>query len=368
MILGVPREVKSEEYRVSVTPAGCEALVADGHTVLVETGAGAGSGSADDLYVHSGAEIAATAEEVFARAEMIVKVKEPQPGELSMMRRGQIMFTFFHFAADPALAEAVAATGATAVAYETIADKHGRLPLLTPMSEVAGRMSAQVGACCLQRSAGGRGILMGAVSGTPPADVLILGGGVVGTQAAKVAAGMGADVTILDIDLDRLRYLADVMPANVRLLMSNAMTVRQLLPGADMLIGAVLVPGARTPVLLSRQELRRMPPDSVFVDVCVDQGGCAETTRPTTHKAPTYVQEGVLHYCVANIPGVVPRTSTAALSNATLPYARWLAGVGWREAAKADAGLALGVTMVDGAVTNRAVAEACGMPLEPLRL
>jgi len=368
MIVGVPREIKADEYRVALTPGGCEALVGDGHSVVVESGAGTGSGFEDQQYVQCGAKMVASAAEVFGEAEMIVKVKEPLPDEWPLMRRGQILFTYFHFAASRELTEAVAASGVVAIAYETIEDDSGRLPLLAPMSEVAGRMSAQLGAWCLERHTGGRGVLMGGVPGTAPANVLILGGGVAGAQAAKVSAGMGASVTLLDINVDRLRYLSDIMPANVRTLVSGAMTLRELLPTADLVIGAVPVHGGRTPVLLPREYLKLMPRNAVFVDICVDQGGCAETSRPTTHHDPVYVEEGVLHYCVANMPGAVPRTSTVALTNSTMPYALKLANLGWREAARADASLAAGVNIAEGAITYPGVAEAHNMPLTPLKL
>jgi len=350
-----------------MTPDCCEAICSDGHEVLVESGAGGGAGFADEQYRRHGAAVVDTAQDVFARAEMIVKVKEPLPSEWPMIRDDQIVFTYFHFAADLALTEGMLATGATAIAYETITEGATKLPLLTPMSEVAGRMSVQVGAWSLERHVGGRGVLMGGVPGTPHAGVMIIGGGIVGAEAAKVAAGMGARVTVLDIDLDRLRYLDDVLPANVQTLMSSPANIRSLLPKADLVIGAVLIPGGRTPKLLTREDLKLMQPGSVLVDVAVDQGGCAETTHPTTHHEPTYIVDGVVHYCVANIPGAVPRTSTIALTNATLPYVRKIAAAGWDKAAAANEDVAAGVNMVAGAITCPAVAEAHGMECKPLQ-
>ncbi|MFP4055035.1 MAG: alanine dehydrogenase [Phycisphaerae bacterium] len=361
MIIGVPTEVKADEYRVALTPAGCEVLCEGGHEVVVQAGAGEGSGFADEDYAAHGGRIAPVPREVFDAAEMILKVKEPQPSEWPMMRPGQVMFTYFHFAASRELTDGMAETGSVAIAYETIRDTQGRLPLLTPMSEVAGRMAVQVGARCLEKAAGGRGVLLGGVPGTAQGHVVILGGGVVGTQAAKVAAGMGAQVVIMDIDLDRLRYLADIMPPNVRTEMSSKWNIRRLLPVADLVVGAVLVPGGRTPVLVTAADLPNMSRGSVIVDVGVDQGGCVETSRPTTHHDPTYVIDGVIHYCVANMPGAVPRTSTVALTNATLGYARKLAR-GWRAAIETDPGLAAGVNMVDGKVTHPAVAETFDLP------
>jgi alanine dehydrogenase len=299
---------------------------------------------------------------------MVLKVKEPQPAEWARMRPGQVMFTYFHFAASRELTEGVLATGSVAIAYETIFDAQQRLPLLTPMSEVAGRMSVQVGAMCLERSAGGRGVLLGGVPGVQPGEVLILGGGVVGTQAAFVAAGMGAHVIIMDVNLDRLRYLAEIMPPNVRTAMSNKWNIRQRLPHSDLVVGAVLLPGGRTPVLIEADDLSSMPRGSVIVDVGVDQGGCVETSRPTTHQDPTFEVDGVIHYCVANMPGAVPRTSTIALTNATLGYARRLANLGWKQAVAGDPGLRAGVNIVDGKVTFPGVAEAHEMEYVELEL
>jgi alanine dehydrogenase len=365
MIIGIPREIKPQEYRVALTPAGCEMLTEDGHEVLIESGAGIGSGFGDESYTAHGANIVPEASDVFDRAEMVMKVKEPQPDECGMMKPHQVMFTYFHFAASRELTESVMETGSVAIAYETIEDDQGRLPLLTPMSEVAGRMAVQVGARCLEKAAGGRGVLLGGVPGTTQGHVLILGGGIVGTQAAKVAAGMGAQTVIMDIDLDRLRYLADIMPANVRTEMSSKWSIRRLLPHADLVIGAVLVPGGRTPMLISEDDLPTMSSGSVIVDVGVDQGGCVETSRPTTHQDPTYAVHDVIHYCVANMPGAVPRTSTVALTNATLPYARRLAK-GWKQAVNNDAGLAAGVNIVAGDVAHPVVAETFDLACAPV--
>ena len=367
MIIGTVRELKDDEYRVGITPGGAEVLVQAGHTVLIQAGAGVGSGYDDEQYADHGARIAESADGVWGEAEMIVKVKEPLKREWPKMRRGQVVFTYFHFAPDRELTEGVAGTGVVAIAYETITDADGNLPLLTPMSEVAGRMSVQVGARCLERHAGGRGVLLGGVPGVMPARVVILGGGVVGTNAAQVAAGMGADVQIFDVRLERLRFLSHVMPPNVRTVKSEPASIRAALRSADLVIGAVLIPGGRTPVLIRRDDLKTMRRGSVIVDVGVDQGGCVETTHPTTHHDPTFEVDGVVHYCVANMPGAVARTSTQALTNATLPYAAQLARAGWRAAAKADPCLAGGVNMVEGHITCRGVAEAHGMELHRLK-
>ncbi len=368
MIIGVPKEVKKDEYRIGLLPVGAELLTGDGHEVLVQAGGGVGSGIDDREYERCGARIVQTAEEIFARAEMIIKVKEPQPAELKMVRPGQVWFTYFHFAADGQMSRAFLASGATAIAYETIGDEHGSLPLLTPMSEVAGKMSVQEGAKYLERPQLGRGVLLGGVPGVAPANVVVLGGGVVGSNAARLAAGMGANVHILDISLRRLRYLADVMPANVKTIYSDPHTIRELTSRADLVIGAVLIPGARAPRLMSRADVAAMQKGAVIVDVAVDQGGCVETTRPTTHSDPTYIVDDVLHYCVANMPGAVGRTSTYALCNATLPYARRIAGLGYLEAARRDRGLADGINMDRGRVTNQNVAESLGLKYEPLKL
>lgn len=357
MIVGIPKETKTHEYRVSMTPVGVDELVRRGHTVLVETEAGFGSGITNDEYTAVGAEMVDTAKEVFERAELVVKVKEPLAPERAMMEQGQVMFTYFHFAADRELTEGVLRTGSIAIAYETIVDQQGRLPLLTPMSEVAGKMSIQEGAKYLERPMMGRGILLGGVPGVEPAQVLIIGGGVVGTNAAKVAAGLGANVAIMDVDIDRLRYLDDVMPANVHTIYSERLALRKFLMNADLIVGAVLIPGARCPVLVPRDWLAEMKPGAVIIDVGVDQGGCCETIRPTTHDEPTYIVDNVVHYGVANMPGAVGRTSTYALTNATLPYALKLADLGYQAACKEDPGLGRGIEIERGRVTNKAVAD-----------
>src|SRR5436305_12071989 len=347
MIVGVPKEIKADEYRVAMLPVGVEELTSAGHQVLMEANAGQGSGIADALYESAGATIVPTAAEVWASAEMVVKVKEPQPEECPLLRQEQVLFTYFHFAADETLTRAIIASGITAIAYETLRDSRGSLPLLTPMSEVAGRMSIQEGAKFLERPQEGRGILLAGVPGVAPAEVAILGGGGVGSNAAKVAAGLGANVRILDVNLDRLRYLDDIMPPNVTTLYSDRHTILESIERADLVIGAVLITGARAPRLIRRDDLARMKQGSVIVDVAVDQGGCVETTRPTTHGAPTYVVDGVVHYCVANMPGAVGRTSTFALCNATLPYAKAIADKGWQRATQEDPGLAEGLNMRD---------------------
>ena len=365
MIVGVPKETKTHEYRVSMTPGGVDELVRHGHRVLVASDAGIGSGITNDEYAAVGAQIVTSAKEIFAKADMIVKVKEPLAPERAMMRDGQVMFTYFHFAADRELTEGVLKTGAVAIAYETIFDSLGRLPLLTPMSEVAGKMSIQEGAKYLERPMMGRGILLGGVPGVEPAEVLIIGGGIVGTNAAKVAAGLGANVTIMDVNIDRLRYLDDVMPANVHTVYSNRLTLQKYLTKADLVIGAVLIPGARCPVLVSRTMLATMQPGAVIVDVGVDQGGCCETIHPTTHDAPTYIVENIVHYGVANMPGAVGRTSTFSLTNATLPYALKLADLGYVRACKENPGLAAGINIERGKVTNKPVAETFGFEFTP---
>lgn len=367
MRVGVPKEVKPDEYRVAMMPVGAELLVKAGHEVYIETGAGIGSGFSDDDYLAAGAKIVPAHEEAFKNADLIIKVKEPQPQEIGLFRPGQIVFTYFHFAADQQLLRSCLETEITAIAYETIRDRDGRLPCLTPMSEVAGRMSIQEGAKYLEKPMMGRGILLGGVPGVAPAHVVILGAGVVGTNAAKVAAGLGADVALMDINLDRLRYLDDVMPANVKTIYSDIHTVRENLLRADLVIGAVLIPGAKAPRLVSRRDLVAMKNGSVIVDVAIDQGGCIETSRPTTHAQPTFVVEGVVHYCVTNMPGAVGRTSTIALCNATLPYALKVAGKGYERAADEDVGFAQGINLVGGRVTNKAVAESFHMPCQPIR-
>ncbi len=365
MIVGIPKETKTHEYRVSMTPVGVDELVRRKHRVLVEVDAGSGSGITNDEYAAVGGEIVDSARDIFTKSDMIVKVKEPLPDERKMMRDGQVMFTYFHFAADRPLTEEVLKSGSIAIAYETITDSNGRLPLLTPMSEVAGKMSIQEGAKYLERPMMGRGILLGGVPGVEPAEVLIIGGGIVGTNAAKVAAGLGAKVTIMDVNIDRLRYLDDVMPANVHTIFSERLTLRKLLSTADLVIGAVLIPGARCPVLLTREMLSIMQPGAVIVDVGVDQGGCCETIRPTTHDAPTYIVDHIVHYGVANMPGAVGRTSTYSLTNATLPYALKLADLGYVAACKANRGLAEGINMERGRVTNQAVADTFDLEFTP---
>jgi alanine dehydrogenase len=362
VIVGVPKEIKRDEYRVAMLPVGVEELSRAGHTVLVQHGAGDGSGLPDRLYEQAGARLVDHAAELFAQAGLIVKVKEPQVEELPLIRRGQVLFTYFHFAADRGLTESFLATGATAVAYETLRDDRGRLPLLTPMSEVAGRMSIQEGAKYLERPQMGRGILLGGVPGVAPANILILGGGVVGANAAKVAAGFGANIALLDVNMDRLRYLDDVTPANVDVLFSDRHTVREYLKLADLVIGAVLIPGAKAPNLIERDELKLMKPGSVIIDVAIDQGGCVATSKPTTHSQPTYIVDEVLHYCVTNMPGAVGRTSTYALCNVTLPWVLELANRGVAAAAEALPPLAQAVNIMEGEVTHRAVAETFGLP------
>ena len=364
MQIGVPKEIKTNENRVALVPAGAEALIHAGHKVLMEQGAGDGSGFTDAQYTAVGAEIAADAATVWAKADMIIKVKEPIATEWPHMRKDQVIFTYFHFAADEKLTKAHLASGAVCIAYETVELPNRELPLLTPMSEVAGRMAVQEGAKYLEKLYGGRGVLLGGVPGVAPAKVVILGGGIVGINAAKMAAGLGAKVTLLDISLERLRYLSDVMPANVTLIYSNHQNILEQISTADLVIGGVLIPGAKAPKLIRREDLKVMRPGSVIVDVAVDQGGCVETIHPTTHENPTYVVDGVIHYGVANMPGGVPRTSTLALTNATLNYAMALANKGWKKALRENPALKKGLNMVGGQVTYPAVAEAFGMPLK----
>lgn len=361
MLIGVPKEIKTNENRIALVPAGAEALIAAGHQVLIEKGAGEGSGFDDAAYTDVGAQIAPDAATVWAKAEMIMKVKEPIAREWPHMRRGQVIFTYFHFAADEALTRAHLDSGAICIAYETVELPTRELPLLTPMSEVAGRMAVQEGAKYLEKLYGGRGVLLGGVPGVAPAKVVILGGGIVGINAAKMAAGMGAKVVILDISLERLRYLSDVMPANVQLIHSNRHNILEQIGTADLVVGGVLIPGAKAPKLVRREDLKRMQPGSVIVDVAIDQGGCVETIKATTHENPTYVVEGVIHYGVANMPGGVPRTSTLALTNATLPYALQLANKGWKQALRDNPALLKGLNMTEGKVTYPGVAEAFGM-------
>ena len=364
MIVGVPRETKRDEYRVALLPVGAEELVRAGHAVLVEHGAGAGSGLPDEAYAAAGATLVPGAADVFGRADLIVKVKEPQPRELSLIRRGQTLFTYFHFAADRHLTEGFMTTGATAVAYETLRDDKGRLPLLIPMSEVAGRMSIQEGAKYLERPQMGRGILLGGVPGVAPANVLVLGAGTVGANAAKVAAGFGANIALLDTSLERLRYLDDVTPPHIDCLYSDRHTIRERLGWADLVIGSVLIPGARAPHLVERGDLALMKPGSVIIDVAIDQGGCVATSRPTTHADPTYVVDDVVHYCVTNMPGAVGRTSTYALCNATLPYVIELADRGVEAAARSSAAIRSAVNVFEGRLVQPAVAAAFGLPCE----
>jgi len=366
MRIGVPKEIKVHEYRVGLVPAAARELVEAGHEVLVQTGAAAGIGFADADYQRVGAKIAATAEEVFAQSEMIVKVKEPQPVECAMLRRGQVLYTYLHLAPDPKQTEALIKSGATCIAYETVTAPDGSLPLLTPMSEVAGRMSVQVGAYCLQKASGGRGILLGGVPGVAPAKVVILGGGVSGTHATEMAVGLRAEVTVVDRSMKRLRELAAIFGPSLRTEYSTQDHIDALVQDADLVIGAVLIAGAAAPKLVTRDMVRRMKAGSVLVDISIDQGGCFETSRPTTHAEPTYVIDDVIHYCVANMPGAVPRTSTFALNNVTLPFARKLADLGWKAAMQADPHLANGLNVHDGHVTNEPVAQALGLPYTPV--
>lgn len=368
MKIGIPKEIKNNENRVGATPAGVKELIAHGHDVYVQQTAGEGSGFSDEEYAAAGAKLLPTIEEVYAIADMIVKVKEPIEPEYSLVRKGQVVFTYFHFACDRELTDAMLASGATCIAYETVTDRERRLPLLVPMSEVAGRMSVQEGAHFLEKPQGGRGVLLGGVPGVKPAKVLVLGAGVVGRNAALMAAGLGADVTITDISLPTLRHCAETMPRNVKTLFSSRHNIEQELPTSDLVIGSVLVPGAKAPHLITREMIKLMRPGSVMVDVAVDQGGCFETTHPTTHSEPIYTIDGVIQYAVANIPGAVPYTSTMALTNATLPYALRLADLGWKDACRKDPGLAEGVNIVDGKITFKAVAEAFDLPYTTLSL
>lgn len=362
MIIGVPKEIKNNENRVALTPAGAQELSKRSNKVLIQTQAGIGSGYSDEEYISAGAKILSTAEEVFALAEMIMKVKEPIEQEYKLIRKDQLVFTYFHFASYEPLLHAMVKTGSVCLAYETVERLDGSLPLLIPMSEVAGRMSIQEGAKYLEKPMKGRGILLGGVPGVMPAKVLILGGGVVGTNAAKMAAGMGADVIITDVNINRLRYLDDVMPKNVRTMVSNEYVLRELVKTHDLIIGGVLVPGAKAPKLITRDMLKTMRPGTVLVDVAVDQGGCIETCRPTTHEDPTYIIDDVVHYCVANMPGAVPYTSTLALTNATLPYAIRLATQGWKKACNENVDLKKGLNVINGKVVYKAVADAFNTP------
>ncbi|MBL7140004.1 MAG: alanine dehydrogenase [Planctomycetes bacterium] len=357
MIIGVPREIKDDEYRVALLPVGAELLAGDGHTVLLERGAGRGCGFEDDAYTPHGVEFVDSPLDVYGQADLVVKVKEPQPAEIALLRPGQTVFCYFHFASSRDLTEGCLAAGITAMAYETVSDAHGRLPLLTPMSEVAGKMSVQEGAKYLERPMMGRGILLGGVVGVEPANVLVLGGGTVGASAAGAAAGLGANVVVMDVDLDRLRHLEEIMPANVTPLYADPHAIEQYALRADLVIGAVLMTGSRAPRLITRDIVRRMKTGAVIVDVSIDQGGCIETARPTTHHEPTYIVDGVVHYCVTNMPGAVGRTSSHALCNATLPYVRDMARLGVDGFAAIDAGHAAAINTRDGKITNAAVAE-----------
>lgn len=365
MKVGVLKEIKVMENRVSMTPAGVMALREHGHSVFVETHAGVGAGFSNEEYLASGAQLA-TADQIFADCDMVMHVKEPQPSEYAKIRPGQIVFTYLHLAADERQTKALIEAGSINIAYETVQKKDGSLPLLTPMSEVAGRMAIQQAAKHLEIPAGGKGKLLGGVPGVEPATVMIIGGGVVGINAAKIACGMGAQVYLLDSNLDRLRYLNDVMPANCITMMSSSYNIRKLLPVCDAVVGAVLVPGAKAPHLVSRSDLQYLRPGSLIVDVAIDQGGCCETSHATTHTEPTYVVDGVTHYCVANIPGAVAITSTQALTNATLPYALKIADLGWQEACRKYDDIAKGLNVVAGKVTYAAVAEAFGLPYTPV--
>ncbi|MBD3183628.1 alanine dehydrogenase [Candidatus Poribacteria bacterium] len=367
MIVGVPKEVKDAEYRVAMLPVGVETLKLFGHKILIQQEAGIGSGISDQEYIDAGAMIVETAKEIYNSADMIVKVKEPLPQEYELIRKGLIVFTYFHFAANEELTHEMVKRKPVCIAYETIQESDGSLPLLTPMSEVAGRMAIQEGAKYLEKPMMGRGILLGGVPGVAPANVLIVGGGTVGTNAAKVAAGFGAQVTIMDINLDKLRYLDDIMPKNVVTLMSDAHNIRDKVKEADLLIGAILVAGSRTQRLITRDMVKTMKPGAVIVDVSVDQGGCVETTRPTTHQKPTYLEHDVVHYCVTNIPGAVGRTSSYALDNVTLPYVLKLANKGWKQALRDDPALLRGLNIAEGKVTFKAIAETFGLEYQPAR-
>lgn len=361
MIVGVPKEIKSDEYRVALTPAGVEEMLKRGHTVIVEKGAGSGSGISDQEYKRAGAKLVDEPGEIYDKAQFVMKVKEPLPEEYPLLKEDQTVFTFFHFAASKELTDAVLKSKIVAIAYETIRDEHGQHPILTPMSEVAGRMSIQEGAKYLEKPMLGRGILLGGVPGVAPAEVVIIGGGVVGTNAAKVAAGLGARVTILDINVNRLRYLDDIIPKNVVTLMSNIQNIREKVATADLLIGAVLIEGARSPRVVTKEMVRTMKPGAVIVDVAIDQGGCVETSKPTTHSDPVYREYDIIHYCVANIPGAVACTSTHALTNVTLPYSLEIADKGYERAARENPAILRGVNMVKGRLTNKAVADAFGL-------
>ena len=366
MIIGVPAEIKNNEYRIGLTPGAAKDYVAHGHTVLIEKGAGLGSSFPDEQYIATGCEIVPTAVEVFERADMIVKVKEPQPREIAMLREGQILYTYLHLAPDLPQTEGLIKSGAVCIAYETVELPDGSLPLLAPMSEVAGRMATQVGAHFLEKPCGGRGVLMGGVPGVAPANVIVLGGGVVGTNAAYIAKGMGAHVTVMDISLNRMRYLQDVWENKVTTLFSSRGNLLEVLPHADLVIGGIYIPGAKAPLLVRREMLSCMKPGSVLVDVAIDQGGCIETSKPTTHAEPTFFVDGILHYGVANMPGAVPNTSTRALNNATLRYGLAIAGKGWKQALRDDPALACGANVIEGKVVYESVATEHGLKYTPL--
>jgi len=366
MIVGILKEVKTEENRVSMTPGGVEVLTQNGHQVLVESDAGVGSGFEDAKYSVNGAEIVATMEEIYSRSDMIMRVKEPQPSEYGLIKENQIVFTYLHLAASKELTQALIKTGSINIAYETIRKANGSLPLLTPMSEVAGRMAIQQGAKYLEMEHGGSGILLGGVPGVDPGTVLIIGGGVVGTNAAKTSCGLGAKVYILDMSLDRLRYLSDVMPSNCFTLMSKPTTIRELIKEADVVVGAVLIPGGKTPKMVTADMLKTMKKGSVLVDVSIDQGGCFETSKATTHSDPIYTVDGVIHYCVSNMPGAVAKTSTLALTNATLPYATEIANKGWKNAIRDNPDIKSGANIIKGSVTHQGVAEAFGFDNTPV--
>ncbi|MBR9860525.1 alanine dehydrogenase [bacterium] len=366
MIIGVPKEIKNNENRIALTPGGALELIKRGHTVYVQQGGGNGSGFPDEQYIDAGAKILPTIEEVYDIAEMIIKVKEPIESEYKLIKENQLVFTYFHFASHEPLTKAMIDSGAICLAYETVEAPDRSLPLLIPMSEVAGRMAIQEGAKYLEKPIKGKGVLLGGVPGVAPGKVLVIGGGVVGTQAAKMAAGLGAQVTILDVSLNRLRYLNDVMPANVVTRFSSEMNIRDLVPQMDLIVGAVLIPGAKAPNLITRDMLKTMSPGTVLVDVAVDQGGCIETCKPTTHEDPTFIIDDVVHYCVANMPGAVPYTSTIALTNATLPYAIKLADMGWKEACQKDIGIRTGLNVVHGKVCYKGVAEAFNLEYHPV--
>ena len=366
MIVGILKEIKAEENRVCMTPSGVEVMLQNGNTLLVEKDAGKGSGFEDAAYAEAGAEIVDTPKEIFDRSDMVMHVKEPLPAEYDLIREGQIVFTYLHLAAAEELTNVLMKSNSINIAYETIQKADGSLPLLTPMSEVAGRMAIQQGAKYLEMAQGGQGVLLGGVPGVDPGNVVIIGGGIVGINAAKMACGLGAKVYVLDMNLDRLRYLSDVMPSNCFLLMSSPATIRDLIPSADVVVGAVLIPGAKAPRLVTRAMLKTMKPGSVLVDVAIDQGGCFETSKPTTHGDPIYMVDGVVHYCVANMPGAVPKTSTMALTNATLPYAVEIANKGWKKAMRENPEIKLGANVVKGKVTYKGVADALGLEYEPI--